>query len=91
MNGFGGSNLGPVMDHAVTAAAPPGWHVGVTGSQLLANGQPSAKGTGIMVEALLGGLGALVVLAFVFGWFLAVVPVMMAVASILTPSWWSGA
>src|ERR1700693_1607022 len=67
VNGFGGSNLGPAIDRAVTAAAPTqgaSWHVGVTGSQLLANGQPSSsKGTGIMAEAMIGSLGALVILA----------------------------
>src|SRR5712691_154405 len=31
VTGFGGSNLGPAIDRAVTAAAPAGWHVGVTG------------------------------------------------------------
>src|SRR5262249_5840850 len=59
VSGFGGPNLGPVLDHAVTAASPAGWHVGVTGSQLLANGQPSSsKGTGIMAEAMIGSVGA---------------------------------
>ena len=41
-------------------------------------------GPGVLLEALLGGLGALIVLAFVFASFLAVVPIMMAVASIMT-------
>src|SRR5262249_4263616 len=38
----------------------------------------------VFVEALLGGLGALLVLAFVFGSFLAIVPILMAIVSILT-------
>ena len=38
----------------------------------------------MLVEALLGGFGALLVLAFVFGSFLAIVPIMMAIVSILT-------
>jgi RND superfamily putative drug exporter len=38
----------------------------------------------VLVEALLGGFGALLVLAFVFGSFLAIVPIMMAVVSIMT-------
>jgi RND superfamily putative drug exporter len=38
----------------------------------------------VLVEALLGGLGALLVLAFVFASFLAVVPIIMAISSILT-------
>jgi putative drug exporter of the RND superfamily len=41
-------------------------------------------GPGVLVEALLGGLGALAVLTFVFASFLAVVPILMAVVSIMT-------
>ena len=41
-------------------------------------------GPGVLLEALLGGLGALIVLSFVFASFLAVVPIMMAIASIMT-------
>ena len=82
--GFGGSNLGPAIDRAVTAAAPASWHVGVTGSQLLANGQPSSsKGTGIMAEAMIGSLGALVILALVFASFLALLPLIIGGISVL--------
>jgi RND superfamily putative drug exporter len=83
-SGFGGPNLGPVMEHAVTAAAPAGWHVGVTGSQLLANGQPSSsKGTGLMTEAMIGSVGALVILALVFASFLALLPLLIGGISVL--------
>jgi putative drug exporter of the RND superfamily len=41
-------------------------------------------GPGVLVEALIGGFGALLVLAFVFASFLAVVPILMAVVSIMT-------
>src|SRR5439155_25539577 len=37
------------------------------------------NGPGVLLEALLGGFGALVVLAFVFGSFLVLVPMMMAI------------
>jgi RND superfamily putative drug exporter len=84
VTGFGGPNLGPVMEHAVTAAAPAGWHVGVTGSQLLANGQPSSsKGTGLMTEAMIGSVGALVILALVFASFLALLPLLIGGISVL--------
>jgi RND superfamily putative drug exporter len=84
VSGFGGPNLGPVMEHAVTAAAPAGWHVGVTGSQLLANGQPSSsKGTGLMTEAMIGSVGALVILALVFASFLALLPLLIGGISVL--------
>ena len=82
--GFGGSNLGPAIDRAVTAAAPVGWHVGVTGMQLLQNGQPSSsKGTGIMTEAMIGSVGALVILALVFASFLALLPLLIGGISVL--------
>ena len=84
VSGFGGSNLGPAIDRAVTAAAPASWHVGVTGSDLLANGQPSSsKGTGIMAEAMIGSLGALVILALVFASFLALLPLLIGGISVL--------
>jgi len=41
-------------------------------------------GSGVLLEALLGGLGALLVLAFVFASLLAIVPIIMAIVSILT-------
>src|SRR6266568_1104248 len=83
--GFGGPDLGPAVERAVTAAAPAGWHVGVTGSQLLANGQPSSakKGTGIMAEAMIGSVGALVILALVFASFLALLPLLIGGVSVL--------
>jgi putative drug exporter of the RND superfamily len=81
--GFGGSNLGPSIDHTVTAAAPAGWHVGVTGLQPLADGQPSSKGTGIMAEGMIGSIGALVILALVFASFLALLPLLIGGISVL--------
>ncbi len=82
--GFGGSNLGPEIGHVVTAAAPAGWHVGVTGLQLLANGQPSSsKGTGIFAEAMIGAVGSLVILALVFASFLALLPLLIGGVSVL--------
>ena len=43
----------------------------------------STEGPGVLIEALIGGIGALVVLAFVFGSWLAIVPIFMAICSIL--------
>jgi putative drug exporter of the RND superfamily len=53
------------------------------------------EGPGVLLEAVLGGAGALAVLTFVFASFLALVPLLMAIASIMTtfllllggPSW----
>ncbi|MEN3313535.1 MAG: hypothetical protein V7645_2864, partial [Actinomycetota bacterium] len=42
------------------------------------------NGPGVLLEALIGGLGALLVLAFVFGSFLAIIPLFMAIPAILT-------
>jgi RND superfamily putative drug exporter len=66
----------------VTEAGQP---VHLTGFDALAedSGEDS-EGPGLLLEALLGGVGALIVLAFVYASFLAVVPVMMAIPSILT-------
>jgi RND superfamily putative drug exporter len=72
------------MQQAISAAAPASWHVRMTGIQALATSKPSSKGAGVLLEAMLGGLGALVVLAFVFASFLALVPLVMAGISILT-------
>ena len=44
----------------------------------------SAEGPGVLIEAVIGGVGALLVLAFVFGSWLAIVPILMAICSILT-------
>src|SRR2546429_71726 len=65
----------------VTIAGAP---VHLTGFDALSVQSGGGNGPGVLLEALLGGMGALLVLAFVFGSFLALVPMMMAIASILT-------
>jgi RND superfamily putative drug exporter len=70
------------MGRAMSAAAPPGWHADVTGLAQLEAGTSSGKGTSTLAETLLGGLGALVVLAVVFASFIALVPLLMAAAAI---------
>lgn len=61
----------------------PGDQVGVTGIGQLSSGG-SSKGPGVLVETIFGGLGALVVLAFVFASFLALVPLLVAIVAIPT-------
>jgi putative drug exporter of the RND superfamily len=61
-----------------------GARVHLTGYDALANQTGGNEGPGVLLEALLGGVGALVVLAFVFGSFLAIIPLFMAVPAILT-------
>jgi RND superfamily putative drug exporter len=69
---------------AVQAAAPAGWMVHVTGLRQLENTTPARPGNEVIAEAMLGALGALVVLAFVFASVLAVLPLAVAGVSILT-------
>ncbi len=69
---------------ALAGATVAGAPVHLTGFDALAVQSGGGKGPGVLLEALLGGFGALLVLAFVFGSFLAIVPILMAVVSILT-------
>jgi putative drug exporter of the RND superfamily len=65
----------------MTVAGAP---VHLTGFDALSVQSGGGNGPGVLVEALLGGFGALLVLAFVFASFLAIVPIIMAIVSILT-------
>jgi putative drug exporter of the RND superfamily len=67
---------------ALEAAKPAGSTVGVTGQDALAVGSET-EGTGVLAETLLGGVGALAVLAFVFASMLALLPLVVAAASIM--------
>ncbi|HVS68384.1 MAG TPA: MMPL family transporter [Mycobacteriales bacterium] len=65
------------------ATALPSWKTGITGEGQLSSGGDS-NGPGVFAETLLGGLGALIVLAFVFASLLALLPMLVAAVSILT-------
>jgi putative drug exporter of the RND superfamily len=82
-SGFGGSGTGAAIQRAVQSALPAGWHAGITGVQLLQNGKPASKGTGVMAETMIGSVGALVILALVFGSFLALLPLLIGGVSVL--------
>ncbi len=69
---------------ALAGATVAGAPVHLTGFDALSAQSGGGNGPGVLLEAMLGGLGALLVLAFVFGSFLAIVPIMMAVAAIMT-------
>ncbi|MFL6136906.1 MAG: MMPL family transporter [Frankiaceae bacterium] len=73
----------PKVADALSSSVPQGATVGVTGYDELGNGGDN-QGPGVLVETLLGGLGALAVLAFVFASFLALVPMVIAAVTILT-------
>jgi MMPL family protein len=64
-----------------TVAGQP---VHLTGFEALQHQTGGGDGPGVLLEALLGGAGALLVLTFVFASFLAVVPILTAAVSIMT-------
>jgi RND superfamily putative drug exporter len=80
--GFGADTITPRLSAAATKAAPPGWHTEWTGLTQLAAGNSTGKGTSTLVETMLGAVGALAVLAFVFGSLLALLPLLMALVTI---------
>jgi RND superfamily putative drug exporter len=69
---------------ALAGATVAGQPVHLTGLDALQQQSGGGNGPGVFVEALIGGLGALIVLVFVFGSFLAVVPIGMAIVAIMT-------
>jgi RND superfamily putative drug exporter len=80
----GASELAAAVSERLRAALPAGSLVEVTGLDELAAAAEAQPGdTGVLVETLVGGVGALVVLGFVFGSLLALVPLLVAAVSIL--------
>jgi RND superfamily putative drug exporter len=79
---FGSDQLGDAAKATLRSAMPDA-QVGLTGLNALQTGG-DATGPGVLVETLIGGAGALVVLAIVFASFLALVPMLIAAVSILT-------
>jgi RND superfamily putative drug exporter len=71
----------PILEQA---SKDTGFEFGVTGYNLLAQGTDDPEAPSLLVETLLGGLGALAVLLFLFASFLAFVPLLIAAVSILT-------
>jgi RND superfamily putative drug exporter len=67
---------------ALTAAAPHGAAVSVTGFEQLQSGG-GGSGPSVLAETVLGGIGALVILLVVYGSAIAIVPLLMAIPSIL--------
>jgi putative drug exporter of the RND superfamily len=69
---------------AMRSSAPAGATIGATGEDALAAGDSGGGGPGVFGEVLIGAIGALLVLAFVFASLLAFLPLIVAGASILT-------
>ncbi|MFG2944495.1 MMPL family transporter [Streptomyces adustus] len=74
------------VDALVAAAriAAPQLTVHGTSLQALAAGNTAKGNSSVLSELLIGSLGALLVLAWVFGSFLALLPLVMALVSVLT-------
>ena len=76
-----------VLDQLTTAAksaVPGSTNVHATGENALASGSASSGNSSVLTELLFGALLALLVLAWVFGSFLAFLPLIMAIISVLT-------
>jgi RND superfamily putative drug exporter len=81
------ASLPPIekMRAALTRAAPAGVTAHLTGQDAVFLSQGDAGGPSVLFETLIGALGALIILLFVFGTLPAVaMPLLMAAASILT-------
>ncbi len=88
--GIQGPDFGPAVAQAMRPALPAGAVLHVTGLDELAMATGRGHGgNGVLTETLLGGLGALAVLAFVFGSLLAVLPLVPALVSLMGHwNWW---
>ncbi len=74
-----------VIERALAAHPVAGARVWVTGRDALASWSNVGSGTpGVLVETLVGALGALLILIFVFRSFMALVPLLMAQVTIPT-------
>lgn len=82
--GAGAPDPAPAVTAALRRVLPAGWTEATTGTGPLQVATGEGGGVGVLSEAVLGGAGALVVLAVVFGSPLAVLPVVMAVVAIPT-------
>ena len=85
---LGGVNQGQAEARTAQAALAGvtvgGSPIDVTGLDALRSGVGKEKSTGVLVETLAAAIGALIVLAFVFASFMAVVPLLMALVAIPT-------
>jgi RND superfamily putative drug exporter len=82
------TDFAPGVTEALTGALPSGSTVRVTGLDRLeaelGERPEGERDTGVVVETLVGALGALAVLAFVFGSLLALLPLVIAAVSIFS-------
>ncbi len=74
----------PAAREAISGTRVAGSPVRITGIDALRSSDGSGNGLGVLVEVLLGAVGALLILLFVFGSGLAFVPLLIALVSIPT-------
>lgn len=72
----------PEIEKVVGASTIAGAPVELTGIPVLTGEGGGGEGPSLLIEVLLGGLGALAVLIFVFASFLALAPLMVAIVAI---------
>ena len=79
------TNTQHLIEPALRRAAPPGAAVTITGNEALqSTGSGAGAGLSTLTETLIGAGAALLVLGFAYGSAIAVVPLLMALPSILT-------
>ncbi|MHB8695384.1 MAG: MMPL family transporter [Solirubrobacteraceae bacterium] len=79
-----GSGVTSRIEPAMQAAAPSGASVSVTGFEQIQSASGGGGGPSVLIETLIAGAGALAVLLFVYGSAIAIVPLLIAIPSILT-------
>ncbi len=78
------TNTANALEPALQHALPAGASVTVTGDGALqSTGSAKGSGSSVLTETLIGAAAALIVLAFVYGSAIALVPMLMALPSIL--------
>ncbi len=80
--GFGSPPGMDAIQSAFSRFTVDGAHFRITGFDPLQSGSSGGGGPGVFIEALIGGLGALIVLALVFRSFMALIPLVMSVVAI---------
>ena len=83
-NGFDVPAQEKAIRASVNGATVAGGAARLTGIDELISNNQGNEGPSLLVESLLGGVGALAILAFVFASFIAFIPIIIAVVAIMT-------
>lgn len=82
-NTLGLPKIPQAAQRALNLTLPRGTRAGMTGLLQLSDSEESRGGPGVFLETVIGGIGALAVLAFVFASLLAFLPLLIAAVAIL--------